>query len=194
MVLGGSGSGKSTLLRDIGGLQQVDSGSVAVSGQSLVGIGASGLARVRQGMGMLFQNGALLDSMSVRHNVSFPLIERGVSKADVRRETDAILEKLSLTNIAESFPSSISNGQRKRVGLARAIITKPEIMIYDEPTTGQDPIMTQYVDDMIVEAQDLFDITAIVVSHDMASAFRVANQIAFLHEGEIQMHLCHAKH
>ena len=124
--------------------------------------------------------------MTVRQNIAFPLVERAVAKADVQRETDAILEKLNLTTIADSFPSQISNGQRKRVGLARAIITRPEIMIYDEPTTGQDPVMTRYVDDMIVEAQELFDITALVVSHDMASAFRVADQIAFLHEGEIR--------
>ncbi|MDP6946956.1 MAG: ATP-binding cassette domain-containing protein, partial [Myxococcota bacterium] len=153
VIIGGSGSGKSVIMKHIIGLFQPDRGTVKVLGKDMGKLDALEMLKMRARFGMLFQGAALLDSMSVRHNISFPLIERGVSKAEVKRETEAILEKLNLTSIAESFPSSISNGQRKRVGLARAIITKPEIMIYDEPTTGQDPVMTRYVDDMIVEAQ-----------------------------------------
>ena len=186
VIIGGSGSGKSVIMKHIIGLFQPDSGRVSVFGQDMSKLDSRQMLDLRERFGMLFQGAALLDSMTVRQNVAFPLVERGASKTDVKRETDAILEKLNLTEIADSFPSEISNGQRKRVGLARAIITKPEIMIYDEPTTGQDPVMIRYVDDMIVEAQKLFDITALVVSHDMASAFRVAHQIAFLHEGEIR--------
>lgn len=186
VIIGGSGSGKSVIMKHIIGLFRPDRGRVSVFGQDMSALDSRQMLEMRARFGMLFQGAALLDSMSVRQNVSFPLVERGVPKDEVKRETEAILEKLNLSDIAHSFPSDISNGQKKRVGLARAIITKPEIMIYDEPTTGQDPVMIRYVDDMIVEAQELFDITALVVSHDMASAFRVAHQIAFLHEGEIR--------
>jgi phospholipid/cholesterol/gamma-HCH transport system ATP-binding protein len=186
VIIGGSGSGKSVIMKHIIGLIQPNSGTVSVFGQDMSKLDSRQMLEVRARFGMLFQGAALLDSMSVRQNVAFPLVERGGSKAEVSRETDAILDKLSLLEISDNFPSQISNGQRKRVGLARAIITQPEIMIYDEPTTGQDPVMIRYVDDMIVEAQELFDITALVVSHDMASAFRVAHRIAFLHEGEIR--------
>jgi len=186
VIIGGSGSGKSVIMKHIIGLFRPNSGTVKVFGQDMGQLDSRQMLEMRTRFGMLFQGAALLDSMSVRQNVAFPLVERGASKDEVERETDAILAKLNLLEIASSFPSEISNGQRKRVGLARAIITKPEIMIYDEPTTGQDPVMIRYVDDMIVEAQELFDITALVVSHDMASAFRVAHQIAFLHEGEIR--------
>lgn len=186
VIIGGSGSGKSVIMKHIIGLFRPDRGTVEVFGQDLAKLDGRGMLAARARFGMLFQGAALLDSMSVRENVSFPLIERGGTFASVKPRVDELLEQVRIADIAERFPSSISNGQRKRVGLARALITRPEIMIYDEPTTGQDPVMTKYVDDMIVEAQDLFDITALVVSHDMASAFRVADQIAMLHNGEIR--------
>ncbi len=186
VIIGGSGSGKSVIMKHIIGLFQPDRGTVKVLGQDLAKLDGVEILKMRERFGMLFQGAALLDSMTTAENIAFPLIERKVSKADVKTKVAEILEKLSLTDIHDKFPSQISNGQRKRVGLARAIVTQPQIMIYDEPTTGQDPVMTRYVDDMIVEAQELFDITAIVVSHDMASAFRVGHQIAFLHEGEIR--------
>ena len=110
----------------------------------------------------------------------------GVGGTAAREKAQETLSQLRIADIATKFPNEISNGQRKRVGLARAIITRPEIMIYDEPTTGQDPVMLRYVDDMIVEAQELFEITSLVVSHDMSSAFRIAHRIAMLHEGEIR--------
>ena len=186
VIIGGSGSGKSVIMKHIIGLFQPDKGTVKVFDQDLAKLDSMAMLRMRERFGMLFQGAALLDSMTAAQNIAFPLVERKVSKADVKTKVGEILEKLSLTDIRDKFPNEVSNGQRKRVGLARAIVTQPEIMIYDEPTTGQDPVMTRYVDDMIVEAQELFDITAIVVSHDMASAFRVGHQIAFLHNGEIR--------
>jgi phospholipid/cholesterol/gamma-HCH transport system ATP-binding protein len=186
VLIGGSGSGKSVIMKHIIGLFRPDSGVVKIFGTDLATLDTDAMLALRTRFGMLFQGAALLDSLSVRENVSFPLWERGMKHSDVRREADAIMEQLRIADIAKRYPSSISNGQRKRVGLARAIVTKPEIMIYDEPTTGQDPIMTRYVDDMIVEAQRLFDITSLVVSHDMASAFRIGDRVAMLHRGEIR--------
>ena len=144
------------------------------------------LLKLRRRFGMLFQGAALLDGISVWDNVAFPLRERRKTRSDVRDETGHVLEQLRISDIAKRMPGDISIGQRKRVGLARAIVSKPEIMIYDEPTTGQDPVMVRYVDDMVVEAQELFDITSIVVSHDMLSTFRIAHRVALLHDGEIR--------
>ena len=142
---------------------------------------------MRTRIGMLFQGAALFDSMTVAENIAFPLLERrnAIPKAEARTRVDEMLERLKITEIANAWPASISAGQRKRVGLARAIITRPKLMIYDEPTTGQDPIMIRYVDDMILEAHDAFELTTIVISHDMVSTFRIADQIAMVYEGVI---------
>ena len=136
---------------------------------------------------MLFQGAALFDSMSVRDNVAFALRERrhAVPKAEVDDRVEEIMARLKIDNIADAWPENISAGQKKRVGLARAIITRPKLMIYDEPTTGQDPIMIRYVDDMILEAHDEFQLTTIVISHDMVSTFRIADQIAMVYDGVI---------
>ena len=186
VIIGGSGSGKSVIMKHIIGLFQPDSGTITVLGKDLGKLDDRAMLGLRSHFGMLFQGAALLDSMTVRENVAFPLLERGGTMATVAEPVDQILEQVRIADLAHRAPSDISNGQRKRVGLARALVTRPEIMIYDEPTTGQDPVMTRYVDDMIVEAQELFDITALVVSHDMASAFRVGDQVAMLHDGEIR--------
>jgi ABC-type transporter Mla maintaining outer membrane lipid asymmetry ATPase subunit MlaF len=144
------------------------------------------LDTIRGRIGMLFQHAALLDWLTVAENVAFPVKERTKTpKKQIREMVDEILERLHIQDIRSSLPGEISEGQKKRVGLARAIIMKPEIMIYDEPTTGQDPIRTRQVDDMIQEAQEQFDITSIVISHDMASTFRIAHMIALLNQGEI---------
>jgi ABC-type transporter Mla maintaining outer membrane lipid asymmetry ATPase subunit MlaF len=136
---------------------------------------------------MLFQGAALFDSMTVAENIAFPLAERrhALHRTEIKTRVDEMLERLKITDIAHAFPSAISAGQRKRVGLARAIITRPKLMIYDEPTTGQDPIMIRYVDDMILEAHDAFQLTTIVISHDMVSTFRIADQIAMVYDGVI---------
>lgn len=185
VLIGGSGSGKSVIMKHIIGLFRPDSGDVIVFGQNLPDLSDEALIRLRERYGMVFQGAALLDALSIRENVSFPLIERGVKKAEVRRRTDEIIEQLRLGEIENRMPSEVSAGQRKRTGLARALVGRPELIIYDEPTTGQDPVLTRYLDDMIVEAQELFDITSLVVSHDMPSAFRIGYQIAMLHEGAI---------
>jgi len=185
VLIGGSGSGKSVIMKHIIGLMRPDSGTIVVFGESLTTLSNDALIRLRERYGMVFQGAALLDALTLRENVEFPLIERGVAKAEVRARTDEILEKLRLVDIAGRAPAEVSAGQRKRTGLARALVGRPELIIYDEPTTGQDPILTRYLDDMIVEAQGAFDITSLVVSHDMPSAFRIAHQIAMLHEGRI---------
>lgn len=186
VLIGGSGSGKSVIVKHIMGLFKADAGEVLVFGRDITPMSNMQLLDVRRRFGMLFQHAALLDSLSVYDNVAFPLVERTKTpRKEVKRRVGEILERLHITEIMHRNPGQISEGQKKRVGLARAIIMKPEVMIYDEPTTGQDPIRTRQVDDMIVEAQNEFDITSIVISHDMASTFRVAHRIALLHLGQI---------
>jgi ABC-type transporter Mla maintaining outer membrane lipid asymmetry ATPase subunit MlaF len=141
---------------------------------------------IRTHFGLLFQHAALLDWLTVYENVAFPLRERRqTSREEIRQRVDEILERLSIADIRHRMPGEISEGQKKRVGLARAIVMKPDIMIYDEPTTGQDPIRTRDIDDMIQQTQEQFDITSIVISHDMSSTFRIAHMIALLNKGEI---------
>lgn len=187
VIIGGSGSGKSVLLKHILGLFVPDSGTVNVNGLELTQCTESQREQMRTRIGMLFQGAALFDSMTVEENVAFPLAERRHAVDEKTRQTRVaeMLERLKLTSIAKSYPADISAGQRKRVGLARAIITRPSLMIYDEPTTGQDPIMIRYVDDMILEAHDAFELTTIVISHDMVSTFRIADQIAMVYDGVI---------
>ena len=187
VIIGGSGSGKSVLLKNILGLFVPDSGTVNVNGLELTQCTEREREDMRTRIGMLFQGAALFDSMTVEENVAFPLAERLHARPanEIRERVAEMLERLKIANIAKAYPSGISAGQRKRVGLARAIITRPELMIYDEPTTGQDPIMIRYVDDMILEAHDAFELTTIVISHDMVSTFRIADQIAMVYEGVI---------
>jgi ABC-type transporter Mla maintaining outer membrane lipid asymmetry ATPase subunit MlaF len=186
VLIGGSGSGKSVIIKHIMGLFKADKGEVRVFGQDITPLGIDDLNEVRRRFGMLFQHAALLDWLTVSGNVAFPLEERTkLSKKEIHDQVLDILERLHIADIKDRLPGEISEGQKKRVGLARAIIMKPEIMIYDEPTTGQDPIRTREVDDMIVETQEQFDITSIVISHDMASTFRIAHTIALVNSGVI---------
>jgi ABC-type transporter Mla maintaining outer membrane lipid asymmetry ATPase subunit MlaF len=186
VVIGGSGSGKSVMMKHILGLMQPDHGSVTVLGRNLAELSESQLRTLRTNIGMLFQHAALFDSMSVADNIAFPLVERGeMGRAAAYEKVDELLEKLQLSDVRDRSPSSISSGQQKRVSLARALISEPDLMIYDEPTTGQDPILSKYVEDMIVETQENFDLTSIVISHDMASTFRIGDKVALLHRGEL---------
>jgi ABC-type transporter Mla maintaining outer membrane lipid asymmetry ATPase subunit MlaF len=186
VLIGGSGAGKSVMMKHILGLMKGDEGAVKLFGKNVAELDDRELAKLRARIGMLFQHSALFDSMNVRENVAFPLIERReCSRSEARERTDRVLEQLKIADIADRLPSDISNGQQKRVSLARAIISEPELMVYDEPTTGQDPIMSDYVEKMILEAQDTFELTSIVISHDMASTFRIADRVALLHKGEI---------
>ncbi|MDQ3369115.1 MAG: ATP-binding cassette domain-containing protein [Myxococcota bacterium] len=186
VLIGSSGSGKSVIIKHIMGLFKPTSGEIRVFGKNIVPLNDLELNDVRTHFGLLFQHAALLDWLSVADNVAFPLRERSTaSKQEIRERVDDILERLSITDIRNRMPGEISEGQKKRVGLARAIVMKPQIMIYDEPTTGQDPIRTRDIDDMIQQTQEQFDITSIVISHDMSSTFRIAHMIALLNKGEI---------
>jgi len=186
VIIGGSGSGKSVLVKHIIGLFQPTAGEVHVLGRDLTSGDKERLRATQREVGVLFQGAALFDSMSVRENLAFPLVEgRKLSPDRARPLVEDIAQKISVYELLDRFPDEISNGERKRVGLARALITKPKIMIYDEPTTGQDPIMMQRVDEMIVEASELFDMTSIVISHDMSSAFKIADQIVMIYHGEL---------
>jgi ABC-type transporter Mla maintaining outer membrane lipid asymmetry ATPase subunit MlaF len=187
VIIGASGSGKSVIIKHVMGLFKPTSGEIRVFGQNIVPMKDLELNEVRKHFGLLFQNAALLDWLTVAENVAFPIRERGgkVPAAEIKARVDDILERLNIADIRDRMPGDISNGQRKRVGLARAIVMKPEIMIYDEPTTGQDPLRTRDIDDMIQQTQERFDITSIVISHDMASTFRIAHMIAMLYQGHI---------
>jgi ABC-type transporter Mla maintaining outer membrane lipid asymmetry ATPase subunit MlaF len=186
MIIGASGSGKSVIIKHIMGLFKPDRGEIRVFGDDIVPMKDRELNEVRKHFGLLFQGAALLDWLSVQDNVAFPLRERGhIAKQEIRDRVTDILERLNIIDIRNRLPGEISAGQRKRVGLARAIVMKPEIMIYDEPTTGQDPLRTRDIDNMIQETQERFDITSIVISHDMSSTFRIGHMIALLHDGKI---------
>ncbi len=186
VLIGASGSGKSVIVRHIMGLFKPNSGEVRVFGEDISGYNLRELDAIRKRFGMVFQHAALLDWLTVFENVAFPLNERTkLGRKQIRERVNEVLERLHIADIATKLPGSISAGQMKRTALARAIIMKPEVMIYDEPTTGQDPIRTRQVDDMIQQAQEDFDITSIVISHDMASTFRLAHVIALLNKGEI---------
>lgn len=187
-IIGGSGSGKSVLMKHILGLFHATSGRVTAFGQTIGEIDEKELVTLRQRFGMLFQSGALFDSMTILENTMFPLMEqpgRKTRRKDAMEQAMDTLKQLKIDDLANKTPSDISSGQRKRAGLARAIVTRPEILIYDEPTTGLDPVMTTYVNDMIVEAQEQFQITALIVSHDMASTFRISHRVCMLYHGRI---------
>jgi phospholipid/cholesterol/gamma-HCH transport system ATP-binding protein len=186
VVLGQSGEGKSVLLKHLIGLISPDSGSILIDGEEIVGKTERQMAPVRQKMGVLFQDGALFDSMTVAENVAFPLRERGIRKIPVLLEkVTAALEVVGLRDHMEKMPINISGGMRKRVALARAIITQPECILYDEPTAGLDPIVADSIDHLIRRLQRDFHVTSITVTHDMKSMFHIADRVAYLREGRI---------
>jgi phospholipid/cholesterol/gamma-HCH transport system ATP-binding protein len=186
VILGGSGSGKTVCMKHMIGLLKPDSGKVMIDGEDIVPYGEQQLEVVRRKFGMVFQFAALFDSMTVYENVAFPLKEHKKLKEEEMREiVRSKLAIVGLTDVEEKFPSDLSGGMRKRVGLARAIVLDPKIVLYDEPTTGLDPITTDYVDEMILAAKKALHVTSVVISHDIASAFKVADNIAFLYEGVI---------
>ncbi len=186
VLIGSSGSGKSVIIKHIMGLFKPTSGEIRVMGENIVPMDDLQLNEMRRHFGLVFQHAALLDWLSVYGNVAFPLKERSkLSNQEIRARVLEMLERLNITDIMNRMPGEISEGQKKRVGLARAMVMKPEIMIYDEPTTGQDPLRTRDIDNMIQETQQQFDITSIVISHDMSSTFRIAHMIALLNQGEI---------
>jgi phospholipid/cholesterol/gamma-HCH transport system ATP-binding protein len=186
VIIGASGSGKSVLMKHIIGLLRPDSGKVTVDGIDMGQLSERELSKVRERFGMVFQGAALFDSMTVGENVAFPLREhRKMSEREIRKTVAEKLAMFDLSGTEKLFPAELSGGMRKRVGLARAIVLSPRIVLYDEPTTGLDPITTDSVDDMIISAKKQLGITSVVISHDIASSFRVADHVAMIHDGVI---------
>jgi phospholipid/cholesterol/gamma-HCH transport system ATP-binding protein len=185
-VIGPSGEGKSVLLKHLIGLMQPDSGQVEVDGESILGLRRSELNRIREKFGMLFQNVALFDSMTVFENVAFPLQEKTDLPADeIRRRVLSALEDVGLKNIENKFPDELSGGMKKRVGLARAVVLDPRIILFDEPTTGLDPIIKRAIHQLIKDTHAKFGFTAVIVSHEIPEIFDVAQNVAMLFRGEI---------
>lgn len=186
VIMGGSGCGKSTLLRHIIGQTKPDKGRVIFMGHDLSTLDEEGLDKIRLKFGMLFQSAALFDSLTVGENVAMPLKEHTNLDASVISIVVKMkLELVGLTGFEHLMPSMLSGGMRKRVGLARAIVMDPEVVFYDEPTAGLDPVMTAVVDKLIMDLSKKLHITSIVVTHDMKSVFRIADRIAMLHRGEV---------
>ena len=188
VVLGASGSGKTVLLKHVIGLLKPDRGTVHVDGVEISALSGRALTEARQVFGMVFQGAALFDSMTVFENVAFPLKEkeRRISAADLRARVVESLRIVDLgEDVLESWPAQLSGGMRKRVALARALVANPKVVLYDEPTTGLDPITTDSVDSMINQAKERRGVTSMVISHDIASSFRVADRLAVLYDGRI---------
>jgi phospholipid/cholesterol/gamma-HCH transport system ATP-binding protein len=185
-VIGLSGAGKSTILRLVNGLRQPSAGHVFVNGVDIVGMSERQLNDIRVKMGFAFQASALFDSMSVFENVSFPLYEHTkLSRAEIRKRVEETLETIGLSDVSERLPAELSGGMQKRVGFARAIVNEPEIILFDEPTTGLDPIMTNVITDTIKSIQARLRPTSIVVMHDLPSVYAISDNIAMLFEGTI---------
>jgi len=186
VIIGRSGGGKSVLLKHLIGLFQPDHGTVLVDGQNLCGMNERQLIGVREKFGMVFQGAALFDSMTVAENVAFPLIRQGKHTAgEINRLVARTLDVVGLPGTERKTPAELSGGMRKRVGLARAIIYEPRIVLYDEPTTGLDPIVSDSIDKLIMRVNEILKVTSVVVTHDMRSARRVGQRIVMLHQGKI---------
>ncbi len=186
VIIGRSGGGKSVLLKHIIRLLKPDSGQVLIDGTDITTLNDRDLNEIRKKFGMLFQESALFDSMNVGENVAFPLREQTKMKDDeIKKIVADRLRAVGLTGIEDKMPSELSGGMRKRVGLARAIAMHPQMVLFDEPTTGLDPIMTEAINNLIIDTQKNFNLTSIVISHDVASIFKIGHKIAMLHEGKI---------
>ena len=185
-IIGGSGSGKSTLLRLMIGLIQPTSGEIWIGNDEISHMNERDMMRVRLRMGMVFQYSALFDSMTVGQNVAFGLVEHtNYSKEQIQSIVREKLHQVGLDGVEERMPNELSGGMKKRVSLARAIAFGPEIIFYDEPSSGLDPITTNRIDELIIETQRALKVTSIVVTHDMVSACRIANRIAMVYNGEL---------
>ncbi|MCU7492170.1 MAG: ABC transporter ATP-binding protein [Bacteroidota bacterium] len=189
-IIGRSGGGKSVLLKHIVGLLSPDQGYVKVEGQNVSELSGRQLYDIRRKFGFLFQGAALFDSMTVGENVALPIVENNhtISPSEVRTLVENKLELVGLPNIQHLKPAELSGGMKKRVGLARALVTNPGYILYDEPTTGLDPIMSDSIDYLIKELSQKLNVTSIVVTHDMVSVKNVADKVALIHEGKIYFH------
>lgn len=186
IIIGRSGCGKSVLLKHIIGLVKPDAGQIYVDGEEVTHATTRDLYRMRRKFGMLFQGAALFDSMTVGENVALGVREhRMFDEAEVERRVAEKLELVRLPNTQHLKPAELSGGMKKRVGLARALMMDPEFVLYDEPTTGLDPITSDAINDLIIECNQQLGVTSIVVTHDMTSAYKVGNRFAMLHDGEV---------
>ena len=186
VIIGRSGGGKSVLLKHLIGLLKPDAGQILVEGENIVGLGERQLGPVRRKVGILFQHGALFDSMTVEDNVAFPLRESGLR--DARAIADQVAEALEVVELAgqqKKMPVNLSGGMKKRVALARAVVSRPRCILYDEPTAGLDPVVSDSINRLIRQLQRRFAVTSLVVTHDMKSAFDVADRVAYLKQGRI---------
>jgi len=186
VILGRSGTGKSVLLKHIIGLMKPDEGSIEIEGEDIAHMDEAELNRVRKRFGMLFQGAALFDSLTVGENVALPMREHlKLPEAEIRRRVAERLSWVGLQGVEDMKPASLSGGMKKRVALARAVATDPEVLLYDEPTTGLDPVMADVINRLIRSLQQQFGLTSVVVTHDMTSAYFVGDRIAYLHQGRV---------
>ncbi|GAA4449127.1 ABC transporter ATP-binding protein [Nibrella saemangeumensis] len=188
VVLGRSGTGKSVLIKIIAGLLMPDAGTVTVLGQDVARLSTKELDQLRLKVGFSFQNSALYDSMTIRENLEFPLVRnvRNLSRQDINHAVEEALEDVGLSQTINQMPSELSGGQRKRIGIARTLILKPEIMLYDEPTAGLDPITSVDINNLINEVQEKHHSTSIVITHDLTCAKMVGNRVAMLLDGRFE--------
>ena len=187
-IIGRSGTGKSVLIKHIIGLISPDSGSVKVDGRELMGMKERELLSIRRKFGMLFQGAALFDSLNVAENVAFPLRRSGVvDETEIVRRVDEVLRLVELPGIGTKMPSELSGGMQKRVGLARAIVHRPQIILYDEPTTGLDPVVSDSIDQLMMRVRDNYQVTSLVITHDMRCARRMGQRVIYLREGQVYL-------
>jgi phospholipid/cholesterol/gamma-HCH transport system ATP-binding protein len=185
-VIGPSGEGKSVLLKQMIGLEKPDGGQVLVDGEDITHLGRSDLNRVREKFGMLFQNAALFDSLTVFENVAFPLEEKTtLSREQIRNKVHEALLHVGLKDIDHKYPDELSGGMKKRVGLARALLLDPQIILFDEPTTGLDPIICRAIHQLISDTHRMFGFTAVIVSHEIPEIFDISSRVAMLFKGKI---------
>jgi phospholipid/cholesterol/gamma-HCH transport system ATP-binding protein len=187
-IIGRSGTGKSVLIKHLVGLLHPDAGEVRIDGENLVGLRERELLKVRQKFGMLFQGAALFDSMDVHANVAFPLRRSGVTdEAEIRQRVEDVLNLVELQGVGAKMPGELSGGMQKRVGLARAIVHHPRIILYDEPTTGLDPVVSDSIDQLMMRVRDQYHVTSIVITHDMRCARRIGQRVIYLKDGQVYL-------
>jgi phospholipid/cholesterol/gamma-HCH transport system ATP-binding protein len=186
IIIGRSGGGKSVFLKHLLGLLHPDSGRIEVDGVDVTGLRGRAMDEVRKRYGVVFQGGALFDSMTCRENVAFPLREKlRLSNAAIAKRTDAALDQVGLSGVGDKYPEEVSGGMRKRVAIARALATEPEIIFFDEPTTGLDPVLVNTIHHLILDLHRRFRFTALMVSHEIPEIFEIADRVGMLHEGRI---------
>ena len=187
-IIGRSGTGNSVLIKHLVGLLHPDAGEVRIDGENLVGLRERELLTVRQKFGMLFQGAALFDSMNVHDNVAFPLRRSGVTdEAEIDQRVEDVLNLVELPGVGAKMPSELSGGMQKRVGLARAIVHHPRIILYDEPTTGLDPVVSDSIDQLMMRVRDQYHVTSIVITHDMRCARRIGQRVIYLKDGQVYL-------